>query len=41
MKKILLTILVCASFLVLTQCKKEDNDPAKKEERKPSLKVLL
>ena len=38
MKKILLTILVCASFLVLTQCKKEDNDPAKKEERKPSLK---
>ena len=37
MKKILLTILVCAS-LAFTQCKKEDNDPAKKEERKPSLK---
>ena len=38
MKKILLTILVCAS-LAFTQCKKEDNsDPLKKEETKPSLK---
>ena len=38
MKKILLTILVCAS-LAFTQCKKEDTtDPVKEEETKPSLK---